>query len=448
MEELSEKVLFIPSDTKYWFVRADSKAKFYEDFKINNFIAIGGNEISMDTLFSIEPKDRVTFPLLENRYKSIFNNKYLDMALLDAENNHRTLSVKEQTDLKRSSSVTSSNNYMFVEKMNIGDVVLVPYTSSKKFLLGVIISDVSEDPINRAAIGGDDDYVICDYKKKRRILWLKEILNKDLPDKLRWIQYAHQSVFDISSVGELINPLITPKYIYKEKFYYRIGVETTEPVSDDSFFGFQKVLHDSKLPGTNIFQKSKVQSRGDFLLSVLQNDWGTLIAVGEMLFGNHSLGKLKVTGIIPFLYNQYSKEARSARNANIAENKLREEEANQKIQQLQSKSELDEINVEKAKLEVTRAKVDIESISEDVKAKQIENTKNNRQQNNLNKIIQLNHHSELRETQSITPNKPDAETIKSIKAMKLTDAEVGDELPHQTQKDLIFPIEDTQISEK
>ncbi|WP_270755638.1 hypothetical protein [Ligilactobacillus ruminis] len=40
----NEEILEIPDDSQYWLVRAGNNAEFYEAFRYNNFIAIGGIE--------------------------------------------------------------------------------------------------------------------------------------------------------------------------------------------------------------------------------------------------------------------------------------------------------------------------------------------------------------------------------------------------------------------
>ena len=68
-------VLSIPDNTKYWLVRANSKAVFFNDFKYNNFIAIGDNYVKLSDLNRIPSVLRTTSDLLKNQYKEIFFNR-------------------------------------------------------------------------------------------------------------------------------------------------------------------------------------------------------------------------------------------------------------------------------------------------------------------------------------------------------------------------------------
>ena len=70
--------LKIPDETKYWFVRAGVGAEFYQDFKYNNFIAIGDNDITLETLESIEDKYRGATDTHKSAYKKLFNKFYID----------------------------------------------------------------------------------------------------------------------------------------------------------------------------------------------------------------------------------------------------------------------------------------------------------------------------------------------------------------------------------
>lgn len=61
-----KNILNIPANTKYWFVRAGSQAEYYQDFMLNNYIAIGDNVVSLEDLYCIDPLQTVNEKLFKN----------------------------------------------------------------------------------------------------------------------------------------------------------------------------------------------------------------------------------------------------------------------------------------------------------------------------------------------------------------------------------------------
>lgn len=61
---IEAEFVYIPPQTRYWLVRAGIGAEYFIDFKINNYIAIGDNEVSISELDAIPSKYRVTQDIL------------------------------------------------------------------------------------------------------------------------------------------------------------------------------------------------------------------------------------------------------------------------------------------------------------------------------------------------------------------------------------------------
>ena len=406
--------LYIPEQTQYWFVRAESKGKFYDDFQINNYVAVGSNDISLDDLLLIDKRYRVSRNLLENKYKEIFNSVYTNLLIKKYADQNKSTPRELLAKVKRSSSIAASNNFMFIETMQVGDIVIVPYDRSSKFLIGTVLSDVSEDDISHIHFSDEENrYEISDFHKKRRMLWIKEINNDDLPDKLKWIRYAHQSVFNISNYADMINPLLSSKYIYKEQFHSRIGVQTNNPIFDDEFYNFQKVTHDFKQPGDKIQQKTKVQSKGDFIQQISQVDWKTLVTITSVLVGNVKIptfngATLEVKGIIPALYGRFSSEGKldneakkSKHKADIAQNKLAEYKASEELDKIKQQRQI----VANQLAQGLQHESSIPAKNNDTNAKELS---------------------------------VDFETRESLNSMKLTDSSVGISISPEMQKDIVF----------
>lgn len=344
--------LNIPDDTKYWFVRASQRAEFFNDFKINNFIAIGDNEISLETLKKIENKYRVDSDILKERYKHLFNSFYLN--LIKSNKDFDKLTKSEQSDklenVKRSSTISSYKAFSFIEEMKIGDYVFVPHRSSGAFLIGIIISDVFDTKIDHEYLGEDQEYSISTYDKKRRIAWIKEISLYDLPSKLMWIQNGHKAIFDITQFAEEINPILASTYIYKNKIHLKINVTSQKNITSTEWLNYQVLVHkNAKENADYLFQKTDVQSPGKIILETALNNWETIAIIFGALFSEPDIDikgvKFKWHGPLSFLIPG-SKKRR--------ENQERKEAAELRI--IESEAELKEIEVEKAKRELIQNK--------------------------------------------------------------------------------------------
>lgn len=434
------RVLDIPSTTRYWFVRANSQSQYYEDFLYNNFIAIDSNGLSLTKLFEIPSTIRSSDAALRDKYKQLFEEHDLQIfnSLIEGKKLSDEEIKKEKTVELRRSSLRATRMFQFVEKMNINDFVIVPYKSSQKFLIGVVTSECFTSPISRIQLLNDDGYLAydtCKFPIKRRVLWIKELPQKQFPDSLSWIKTAHQSLFNISEYANKLNPCIYPLYRYKENVYFRIGVNTSKKISSSAWLDYQLLLR--KITGEKLeelYQKQKVQSPGDIILYVIQKYWWLLCLVMGGLFGeveiNQAPVKVKFQGVFRF----FSKGERLKRK--LAAEKIQIEAAQ------------DKANVDKTDVEILKGIKDIDdgkaakSISES--AYYIAKSVEARQKNNQARI---NKGFSEQETEKKLPPLPkdvqnDAEKVVSL--FKLSNENPGSSIQYENQEDsLSVPKEES-----
>ncbi|MCC4421895.1 hypothetical protein LMB96_06040 [Limosilactobacillus reuteri] len=414
-------VLYIPDNTKYWFIRANTKAEFYDDFQYNNFIAIGDNDVSLSELKNIPKYDRVSKDILEAKYKQIFTNvnikKYEE---IHKDHPESALDRKEHlTTIKRSSAIAASKAFKFVEEMQIGDIVLVPNNGTTEFMLGFITSEVFDSEIDHIVQNdlledtesSSTGYPVSNFEKKRRVFWIKEISRKELPDKLSWVVNARQAVHNISENAKDINPLISSKYIFNNSFHARLGVTTTKKISTNELFQLQKVIVEiAKDKSNEIFQRTSVQSPGQIILQTIQDNWSYIVLIISLLVGKISVpikngGTATVKGLIPYFFGK-------------------------------------------------EHKLDIKSKETDIKAKE-EKIRGNKLDNDLKelkvkeKILELNKKFKLDNKSAQDINIPDlsAEDKKKLSNLGLTNADVGDEMTPESQMDNLN-FEEDESSEK
>ncbi|CAI3379142.1 hypothetical protein CIRMBP1304_00780 [Enterococcus cecorum] len=419
---IEAEFVYIPSQTKYWFVRAGIGAEYFLDFKINNYIAIGDNEVAISELDAIPSKYRVTQEILKDKYKEIFNETYLK--LLTASDNFKSKTRDEQAEeiekIKRKSTIASTKTFNFIEKMNVGDIILVPSKKSESFLIGIIISSHFGSEINHEKIDDSDDYNISDYEKKRRVLWLKDISFSELPEKLVWIQSSQRAIYNISDYSHEINSILYSQYIFKGNAYLRINVETENKISNADWLEYQQIIYNNSNNKANeIYQKNNIQSPGSTILETIFQNWQVLVCIALSLFVDSDIEikgiKLKLHGPLSFLIP-------GSKNR-------REHEEN--LQQLEIKEK--QINIE-------LLEKDLDIKKEEAIAKKLQNELSQLELSEKNKILQdvLKNKELFKNKEYISSNKFKTEKTRkqqeTLKKMKVREKTIGTEISPQTQK--------------
>lgn len=437
-------VLDIANDTNYWFVRANGQSQFYDDFKYNNFIAIDSNNFPLEKLFEIPSTLRSSADALRERYKQLFAEhdlKLLNEKIKDEDLTDEEIKEKRTIELRRSSN-RSNRNFHFVEEMNINDFVIVPFKSSEKFLIGVVTSDCFTSPIKHMELLDDDgnySYDICNFPLKRRVLWIKELPQKQFPDSLSWIKTAHQSIFNITEYANTLNPYIFPIYKYKDQLYFRIGVNTTNQISSSSWLDYQLLLKEiTEEHLDDLFQKQKVQSPGDIVIYVIQKYWWLIPLVMSCLFGeveiNHGSFKMKFQGIIKF----FSKDEKLKRKLSVEQTKveLDQKKADLSKRDIETLKQIKEIKDGKTNKDIDEATSYI--------AKAIRE----RAQKNQQKIDESFTQSE-EEKNIPTPSKDVSEDAKKVvNLFKLSDENPGSLIQYESQSDSLTAPEEESDKKK
>ncbi|MFY0521324.1 hypothetical protein ACOMCU_26390 [Lysinibacillus sp. UGB7] len=192
MDVFSSSILEIPNKTGYWLVRADG-GKYYEDFFLNNFIAVSDNEITFDLIKEYNNGSLVGIAI--DHYKDLYSRMY--------------------TPKWSSQQIAhaASRTQKFISEMKINDLILVPSKNSKDFLIGIITSDVFEITEEEITSKVEVNYAINPFLKRRKVHWLKEVSRREISEKLYWILSAHQTIFNLEENKENINQLLAPVYI-------------------------------------------------------------------------------------------------------------------------------------------------------------------------------------------------------------------------------------------
>ena len=268
------KILEIPKETKYWLVRA-GRGEEYEDFKQSSSIGIQYNQISLENLIQLE-KISIKVPELtpsgrkrksetiEKEYNKKKKDLYTSLVL-------RNIRPKPS---KNGASQIGSRLQNFYNKMNIGDIVIVPYRSSRKFLIGIISSEMYEltddeylELKNKVELNSIGQKIsVC--KKRRKITWVNEVNREWINPKLLYTINMHQSIIDITDYGKYIDGLLSPVYIKDNVIYGKISVRTKDNINSEVWETLYKTINKLKNKDDVIDIKSNVESPGSLLLSM------------------------------------------------------------------------------------------------------------------------------------------------------------------------------------
>lgn len=454
---LEENILDIPAETHYWFVRANSRAEYYEDFKTNNYISSDANGVPFLDLMKISTAIRASDDALKDAYKTVFNNHDIKKYNDNPRNQQKTKEKQKEertTELTKSSRRASKIRH-FVEDMAIGDIVIVPSLRANFFLLGIIISDVFDTDINH--IGCIDDegrqkYPTSDFDFKRRVFWIKEVGKSSFPDKLSWIKTAHQSLFDVTAEGaDVINPLLAPVYRYKGKVYTRIGVNTNEKVKAADWLKYQTVVIQlaEKDPDA-IYQKTKVQSMGDVLLFVEQHKIEIGLLVYAALFGEISFErfgfKIHQKGLLRYFLPENKKQTKLDNNKQQAEINLTNAQAAKTL------AETEKINAETEALRQgisdNRDNATQDEVQKERDLKNAATYVSSRDEENKNKIVNLFSVDDSSIDKVNLPKYNDSYLSDVQRSMQLSNAPVGHAVEPKTQIDNLNLEEDESQTKK
>ncbi|MDM7516559.1 hypothetical protein QUF07_07505 [Lentilactobacillus sp. TOM.63] len=465
-EEKEIEILDIPDTTKYWFVRANTAAEYLVDFYNNNYIATDSSNQRLIDFITIPSNIRSSNDALKTTYKAMFNDRDIASYENDIHNKRKTNQERAEDleQIRRRSTSRANTTFKFVELMNIGDFIFVPFKSSEKFLVGIVTSDVFDGSIRHVQLldnQGNNTYHISPYKFKRRVVWIKKIMRSQFPEKLSWIRNAHQSLFDITEQGaDVLNPVIAPIYRYRGKVYCRIGVNTDNQISNSTWLTYQLTLQNilGKENNDRVFQKSRVQSKGDLIQFAADNWWWLIILIWQGLFGEIDFNIIFLKGTFHGPLKKFLPSEKKKAEEDKQERDLSNQHKQADIDKIQSETEKNNAETRKLNLDIEQKKTEIaksREIAEQVKgeitnvmSRLPEDSRNNpsiksavttRMQRNSERFA-ANNHETVKERDNIKVVKVDADKIR--RNMKLSNESVGTPVELQKQIDRLKSLPD------
>ncbi len=192
----------------YWFIRSN-KGRYYDDFVVNRYVAIGWDYIT-ESQFRNSSEDTI---------KQIIENNLIEEYDDDDDDSSEYASSEQakSTNRKVKNNTTGIYNKLdrFINAMQIGDLVLVPGFNSHEVSIGVIESDIYEEP-NYIQVykqkDPDTELTLCHYRKRRKVKWIKKLLRHNMDIYLTKAFSSQHALSNMQEYAPYIDRAIYPLY--------------------------------------------------------------------------------------------------------------------------------------------------------------------------------------------------------------------------------------------
>lgn len=263
-----EDVVRINPSRKYWFIRSES-GLYYENFIVGNYVAIGWDYFDKLLYIKTEEKDKF-IDAIKNVYKD-----------------------------ERAGYIYGQIN-RFVSEISKGDIVMVPSKDSNLISFGEIISDAYIEPVLSQNTQKKDKEIVCEFKKRRKVKWLKQIRKSELDPYLYKLIYTQGTVSNVTKFySDFIDRTIHSFFIKGEKAHLVLHVKKSKnikvrellPFIDSTSSAIESIISSKKVDSQNqknVEIKLNVQSPGPVEFIFIG-----IAAVGVFFFFKYVLNGIK-----------------------------------------------------------------------------------------------------------------------------------------------------------
>ncbi|EHR0219544.1 hypothetical protein N2W49_000964 [Clostridium perfringens] len=376
----------IKESTSFWLVRS-KKGVFYDEYKNNNFIALGWNCIDAE---NIDECDEEKLEEIKGEIKRIYKTEQ-DTLIFNKCNR-------------------------FINEMNEGDIVMVPSSHNNEILFAEVgkyyevdFDYVKEiEVINR--IDSKKEYgteIKCPYKKRREIKPIKIIKGERLNPNLFKVLASYHGISSINKYGDYILSSLYNLYTWKGNINTVINIEKKNDIGAKDFSELIYCITDTlslKDNGLKITTKANVNSPGDVVITIFDNIVKQSGQISLLIFfiwaaiSGVKIGKIDIPsipdGILKILKIFDYKIEREAKKLDVENKKL---------------------DVENKKLDIENKKIDIDGKKKDNKLKNIElRNKKIEQFKELEKLLKENNEDFIKNLEKINRASRNLEVDSSV----------------------------------
>ena len=176
---------------RYWFVRTES-GKYYDEFTLDDFVAIGWNEIPCITETT---KEEEVVGLIEKYYPKVVHP------------------ARVITQVRR-----------FCQEMKTGDIVIIPKKGNSVLAFGIITGDIEERKISEDDILDD----ACPFIRKRSVKWIKGIEKYRIDPQLFQFFRNQHAISVADEYAPFIDRIMNSFYIKDGLAHFTLGITSEE----------------------------------------------------------------------------------------------------------------------------------------------------------------------------------------------------------------------------
>lgn len=190
----------VSESQQVWFIRT-SGGDYYDDFRLNSYVAIGWDKIPVEWVLRKPLLTRIDDG-------SIGDETKMPLFLSEQEFKNRVIDIYPEE--KRPGLIYGQLN-TFYNVMQVGDWVVIPSKSTQELKIG-ILGDIFQEEIHDRKPFVENEYIICTYTHKRIVSW-KKVLPASYDIYLQKSIRAQQTISNITDISTLIFRHLYPVYI-------------------------------------------------------------------------------------------------------------------------------------------------------------------------------------------------------------------------------------------
>ena len=349
----------VASETQQvWFIRT-SGGDYYDDFCLNNYVAIGWNEIPAEWVTK-----RPSFPKANDSDTEVKEEPLLPLSEQEFKRRVSTLYPEE----KRPGLVYGQLN-TFYNVMRVGDWIVIPSKSTQDLTIGILGDIITGDIIDRKIIP-DNEYAHCGYTHKRSVVWQKELpasYDIYLQKSLR----AQQTISNITDISGLVFRHLYPVYVVNNEVRVTFQKTTDDELNvlsnldlvssvidiAEQIAGLYKVEPFSK----DFTMKTAVGSPGIIELIIPMISSSAPIVVGAIMFwlllGKFNSEKGTSSGLATIV-NMVNKLLNDKKERELKDAEIREKDAEAKVKNAEVQVKI--VEAERIKAETDKIRTETE----------------------------------------------------------------------------------------
>lgn len=197
----------VPEATRFWMIRTN-KGYFYNDFIINNYVALGWNIIDKETDLSEQSLEQLKMSLIQD-----YDEKIPTAAINKCKN--------------------------FIYEIKEGDMIIIPSAKTQYVTFALAGEYYEEDKTYEEEVDivsriKDNNLqltnIVCPYRKRRHITILKTVKSENINYHLYRGITTYHGISNFDSYSTFILDSIYNLYSFGEIFSLQIGVNTQNPI--------------------------------------------------------------------------------------------------------------------------------------------------------------------------------------------------------------------------